>query len=94
MLTAHPTMRSGTLLVVPSHPYLSRPLSQRRQGLQTVAKPFDPMCLGPATVAKSFSSAVIGASSVDQLPVFQWLSYAVAAYAAYQLAQVQDEVRV
>eukprot|EP00892_Ulva_mutabilis_P007641 jgi/Ulvmu1/5249/UM022_0042.1 len=91
MLSAHPTMRSGTSLVVPCRRSTSTALIQRQPSTSALRKAFDPMRLSSSTVAKSFGSAVIGASTVDQMPIFQWLSYAIVTFAAYQLAQVQDE---
>lgn len=91
MLSSHPTLRSGTPLAVPSSPNRSRLLLQCRRKAGTAARPFDPMVLTSSTIARSFNATMMGASASGQIPIIQWLSYAIAAFAAYQLAQVQDE---
>ena len=94
MFSVHPTLRTGTPLVVPSSPNRPTASCQCQLKASKAARPFDPMRLASSTIARSFSATVIGDSTGGQLPIIQWLSYAIAAYAAYQLSQVQDEVRL
>lgn len=91
MLSVHPTPRNGTPLVVANSPFRSKSLLQCRHKPGTASRSFDPMCLASSTIARSFSATMMSDSASGQIPIIQWLSYAIAAFAAYQLSQVQDE---